>query len=329
MKALILNRPGPPETLEITNVSIPEPLEGEVRVKIHAVGLNPADYKFMQHGIRTWSYPFIPGLDAAGTIDALGKNVMGWNIGDSVYYHGNFSKCGVFAQYAITTAHTISPLPENLSFIEAAALPCAGFTAYQALNQKLNLQAGQTILIHAGAGGVGGFALQLAKIKELEIITTASPVNFEWVRKLGASFVIDYNSEDVVVKVKEITRQRGVDAIIDTVSSDNATKGFEMLAFGGGIACVNGLPDFSQMQSFGKALSVHDIALGGAHISGDYKAQEMLAKIGKDFGDIVSKHKIDPMVSEIIEFEEIPHALTRLSLRKVKGKIVAKVNLMS
>ena len=325
MKALVLDKPGLPETLHISEMSKPRPNNGEVRVKVQAVGLNPADYKFIQRGFRTWNYPFIPGLDVAGIIDAIGVDVLDWKIGDAVYYHGDFSKSGGFAEWAITTAHTIAPLPQNLSFTEAAALPCAGFTAYQVLYRKLHIQSGQTILIHGGAGGVGGFAVQLAALESLQVISTSSPRNFNWVRQRGATTVLDYSQEDIPSRVREITNGRGVDSIVDTVGSASATVGLNMLAFGGAIACVAGLPNFNHMQSFGKAISVHDVALGGAHLSGDVKAQKELAQIGKDFGKLVSSHKIDPMLQEVISLEEIPEALIRLSQRHVRGKIVARI----
>lgn len=326
MKALILDRPGSPETLRLAQVPEPEPGEGEVRVKVKAVGLNPADYQFMGRGFPSWNYPFIPGLDVAGTIDAIGANVTGWEIGDRIYYHGDFSKPGGFAQWTITTAHTIASLPDNLSFTAAAALPCAGFTAYQVLYRKLHIQPDQTILIHGGAGGVGGFAVQLAALAGLKVISTCSARNREWVRQLGASEVIDYNSEDVSARVREITQGRGVDAIIDTVSSAHATAGLDLLAFGGGIACVAGLPDFSQMQSFGKAISVHDIALGMAYLLGDIKAQAELAEIGQELAKLVTHHQINPILQEVISLEEIPQALVRLSGRHVRGKIVAQID---
>lgn len=325
MKALVLDKPGSPETLKIAQMPKPEPGEDEVLIKVHAVGLNPADYQFAKRGFRTWKYPFILGLDVAGTVEALGANVTDWNIGDAVYYHGDLSKPGAYAEWAVVAAHTIALLPPTLSFTEAAALPCAGFTAYQVLHQKLHVQADQTILIHGGAGGVGGFAVQLAVLAGLQIISTCSSSNFEWVRKLGAKEVLDYNTEDIASSVRELTKGRGVDAIVDTVSSASATTGLELLAFGGGIACVAGLPDFTHMKSFGKAVSVHDVALGGAYLSGDVKAQRDLAAIGRKFGTLVSKHQVNPMLQEVISLEEVPLGLMKLQERHVRGKIVAQI----
>jgi NADPH:quinone reductase-like Zn-dependent oxidoreductase len=325
MKAIALDRPGPPSTFYLSEMPTPEPVSGEVRVKVYAAGLNPADYKFAMRGMLSWTYPHILGLDVAGVIDAVGDDVTHWKIGDAVYYHGNLSKPGGFAEYTIASAHAIAPLPESLSFVKAAALPCSGFTAYQILYRKLNLRSGQTILIQGGAGGVGGFAIQLAAISNLRILTTCSSHNAEWVRKLGATEIIDYTSEDIATKVMQLTHQRGVDAILDTVGSNSATIGLGILAYGGGIACVAGLPDLSQMKSFGKALSVHDIALGGAYLEGDFQTQEELAQIGREFGALVNQYQIDPMVQDVICLEDIPKGLERLSHRHVRGKIVAQI----
>ena len=325
MKALVIDKPGPPETLRLAEMPQPEPGEGEVRVKVYAAGLNPADYKFMQRGFRTWNYPFIPGLDVAGIIDAIGPGVKDWQVGDAVYYHGNLSKPGGFAEEAITTARTLAPLPKNLSFVEAAALPCAGWTAYQALHRKLHIEQEQTILIQGGAGGVGGFAVQLAALAGVTAIATCSQRNFEWVRKLGAAVAIDYNTEDIGARVREITDGRGVDGIVDTVSSASATAGLDWLAFGGEIVCINGLPDFSKIQSFGRAISVSDLALGGAYFAEDAKAEEELARIGREFGKLAGDSQINPMVAEVISLEEIPEGLAKLSKRHVHGKIVAQV----
>jgi NADPH:quinone reductase-like Zn-dependent oxidoreductase len=325
MKALLLDRPGSPDTLYVSDLPEPHPAAGEVRVRVHAAGLNPADYRFARRGFPRWHYPQILGLDVAGVIDALGADVTQWQVGDAVYYHGDLSKPGGFAEWTIAPAHAIAPLPQDLTFTEAAALPCAGFTAYQCLHHKLHVESGQTILVQAGAGGVGGFAVQLAAAAGLQVIATCSAANVDWVRQLGATDVLDYHAQDIPLEVQRLTNNRGVDAIVDTVSADTATTGLDMLAFGGGIACVAALPDFKHFQSFGKALSVHDIALGGAHLSGDRTAQAQLAQIGRELGKLVSDRTITPMLQEVICLEQIPDGLTRLAQRHVRGKVVAQI----
>jgi NADPH:quinone reductase-like Zn-dependent oxidoreductase len=325
MKALVLDKPGTPETLYPSDVEQPKPGPEEVRVKVHAVGLNPVDYKLAASGFPGWSYPVILGLDVAGVIDAVGPGVEEWQPGDPVYYHGDMTKPGGYGQYAIITTKTLAWLPDGLSYTDAAALPCAGFTAYQAIHRKLQVKPGKWILVQGGAGGVGGFAVQLAKAAGLQVIATCSRHNTNFVKDLGATEIIDYQKEDVEAAVREITGGRGVDYIVDTVSSESATKGLNMLAFHGAIACVAGLPDITTVEPNEKAFSVHEVSLGGAYVTGDEQALEDLARIGMEFGALAAKGVVKPMVEETVALEDIPDALVRLSMRHVRGKIVAKI----
>lgn len=326
MRALVLEQPGNPDTLREADMPQPEPGKGEVRVKVHAVGLNPVDYKLAATGFPSWKYPFILGLDVAGVVDAVGPGVTEWEVGDPVYYHGDLTKPGGYGQYTTVTAHTLSWLPDGLNFEAAAALPCAGFTAYQALHRKLRVQPGKTMLVHGGAGGVGGFAVQLAKAAGVTVFATCSRHNINFVKDLGAYEVIDYKSEGVADRVNVLTNGRGVDYIIDTVGPESATASLDMLAYGGELVCVAGLPDLTNFKQFQKAISIHEVSLGGAYLSGDTIAQEDLARVGREFGALVSKGVIKPMLQEVITLDEIPDALVRLSMRHVRGKIVAKVS---
>jgi NADPH:quinone reductase-like Zn-dependent oxidoreductase len=329
MKALVLDRPGAFENLHLAEVPQPEPGSGEVRVRVIAAGLNPVDYKLLHGGHPDWKYPFILGLDAAGVVEALGPGVRQWAVGDEVFYHGDLRRPGSFAEYAIASAHVLARVPENTSPVESAldmaALPCAGLAAYQAIFRKLHLRAGQTILVQAGAGGVGGFAVQLAAACGATVITTCSPSNADYVRQLGADCALDYHTDDIPARVREITNGRGVDAVIDTLGRQTATAGLEILAFGGQLVCVEALPDFSHWHMFNKALSVHEIALGVAHESGDRAAQEDLGEMGSELAALVAEGRIDPMISEIVTLDAIPDALRRLSERHVRGKIVARI----
>jgi len=326
VNALVLDRPGEPGSLRIAELEIPEPGPGELLVRVHAVGLNPADYKLIRQGHPAWTYPFVPGLDVAGTVAGLGAGISGWKIGDRVYYHGDLSRPGGFADYAVVAAHVVAPIPVGVTFIDAAAVPCAGFTAYQALFRKLHIQPGESLLVHGGAGGVGGFAVQLARDTGAVVLTTASSRNFDYVRGLGADHAIDYNNEDVAARVMEITDGRGVDAVVDTVGRSSATNSLQMLAFNGAIACVVSLPDLSRIGSFSRGLSIHRIALGGAHLSGDRIAQEDLARMGREMGELIAAGRVDPMVGQIVTLQGIPEALDRLSRGGVRGKIVASIS---
>jgi NADPH:quinone reductase len=322
MQALVLDQPGSVNTLHLAEVALPQPATGEIRVKVAAVGLNPVDYKLAGRGNPAWTYPHILGLDVAGTVDALGPDVQGWSIGDRVYYHGDLSRPGGFAQYAITTGHTSARIPDAVSFTDAAALPCAGLTAYQGLIRRLDVKKGDIVWVQGGAGGVGGYGIQLAVAAGATVITTASPGNREYVEKLGAAHVIDYNSEDVVARIMEITAGRGVDAVQAAVDADTADQGIKVLAFSGAISCIAGLPQLND-KTFAKANSLHRISLGAAHHSNNRQAQEDLARMATEMIAMVAAQKIDPMVEQVISLDQIPAGLAQLESRHVRGKIVA------
>lgn len=325
MKALLLEDKNMWREMKVSETEKPAPGPGEVLVKVKAAGLNPVDYKTATNGNPNWSYPHILGVDAAGVIEEVGEGVTGFQKGDRVFYHGDLTKKGGFAEFAVTTAHTVARIPDELSFEEAAALPCAGMTAYQALIRKMNIQKGETILIHGGAGGVGGFAIQLAKNIGAKVITTCSPENEEYVRELGADNVIFYKTEDVHARVLEITENTGVNAVLDTVSRDNATHSLKSIAFNGRIAFIAGNPDYSAVKPFSQALSFHEIALGAAHFSNNREAQKDLAVMNEELANLVVEGKLSTLISEKVTLEEVPAALIKLSERHVKGKIVAVI----
>jgi NADPH:quinone reductase len=325
MKALLLEDKNMWREMKVSETEKPAPGPGEVLVKVKAAGLNPVDYKTATSGNPNWSYPHILGVDAAGVIEETGDGVSEFQKGDRVFYHGNLTKKGGFAEFAVTTAHTVARIPDELSFEDAAALPCAGMTAYQALIRKMNLQSGETILIHGGAGGVGGFAIQLAKNIGAKVITTCSPENEEHVKELGADYVIFYKTEDVHARILEITENTGVNAVLDTVSRDNATDSLKSITFNGRIAFIAGNPDYSAVKPFSQALSFHEIALGAAHFSNNIEVQKDLAAMNEELANLVVEGKLSTMISEKITLEEVPSGLIKLSERHVKGKIVAVI----
>jgi NADPH2:quinone reductase len=345
MKALVLDQPGTevhrlskdeierrvPDRLHIMEISKPEPAAGEVRVRVHAAGLNPVDYKIARSGHPNWQYPFVLGLDVAGTIDAIGPGVEGCEVGDRVFYHGDLSRPGGYAEYATAVAHVVARIPEEVSFVEAAALPTSGSTAYQSLFRKLHLQAGQSVLVLGGAGGVGGFAVQLAAWAGATVIATTAAYNFDYVKKLGADHVIDdeENLQDNIENVKErvlsLTGGRGVDAIVDTVGGDSITAAMDMIAFNGGFAAVAKLPELLPIQPLAKAMSIHEIFLNGVYRVNDRIGQEDLARMGREMIELVRTRQIDAAVSEVISLEAVPDGLRRLKEFHGRGKIVAQL----
>ncbi|MBT2686587.1 zinc-binding dehydrogenase [Bacillus sp. ISL-47] len=326
MKALLLEGKAKVFEMKVGNLEKPTPAEGEVLVKIKSTALNPVDYKTGNGGNPNWTYPHVLGLDSAGVVEELGANVTNIRVGDRVVYHSDLTKRGGFAEYGVTTAHTVSLIPEGVSFEDAAALPCAGYTAYQALFHKMNASKGQTILVHAGAGGVGGFAIQLAKNAGLTVLTTASYNNHKYVKSLGADYAIDYREEDFAEKALEVTNGLGVDLVLDTVGRENADKSLKALAFNGQIAFIAGPPNVNDAISFAHPLSFHQIALGSVHQSGNVNEQRKLSEMGNHMLSLLQEGKLHALVEKVVALEEVPAALAELATRRVKGKIVAKLS---
>lgn len=325
MRALILDSVGTPDTLHIGNIPTPEPGPGQVRVRVHACGLNPSDYQRAAYGVPEWEWPAVLGLDVAGTVDSVGASVTGVSIGDRVVFHGDIRARGGLAEYAVCDARVLVTLPSGVSFTDAAALPAAGMTAYHAVHQRLRVQPSDTVLITGAAGGVGGFAVQLAAMTGARVLATESEQNAARALSLGAHSVIDFRSEDIGARVMELTEGRGVDAALDTVSSDSASENMRLLRFGGRIATVAGRPDLTVVPPFGIGPSVHEIALGAAYTVGDDRDRTNLADLLTELVQLTSAGRLDPMVAGTVPLTEVPAALTELSTRSRSGKLIAEV----
>ncbi|MDG5472638.1 zinc-binding dehydrogenase [Jeotgalibacillus sp. ET6] len=325
MKALLLQDKGQWKDMKVGEIERPSPASDEIVVQVKAAGLNPVDYKTGENGSPSWSYPHILGLDVAGIVAEAGSDVSNFAKGDRVVYLSDMAKKGGFAEYAVIKAHTVSKLPDSVSFEDAAALPVAAYTAYQALFFKLHAQKDKTILIHAGAGGVGGFAIQLAKYAGLTVITTASQKKHSYVKDLGADYAIDYKTEDFVEKTKELTNGLGVDYVLDTVGRENATKSLDTLAYNGQIAFIAGQPEMNESISFAHPVSFHHVALGSVYQSGNTAEEKTLKQIGDHLVELLSEGKISSLVEKVISLEEVPEGLKELESRSFTGKLVAKI----
>lgn len=222
--------------VRIQSVAKPVPGAGEVRIRVRAASVNPIDWKRAANfRPQTANSKMIPGVDAAGTVDAVGAGVSEWKTGDAVL--ALLDAPGAYAQYAIASADAMVRKPEKLSFEEAAGIPTVAYTAWSALIDTAKIRAGQRVLIHGGAGGVGSAAVQLAKARGAYVIATASSRNHEFLRTLGADETIDYRSqrfEDVV---------KGVDIALNTVDADTATRSVSVTKPGGIVVSVAGSAD--------------------------------------------------------------------------------------
>jgi len=322
MRAWTVVAPNSEANLVLQTLPIPAPGPGQVQVEVKAVGLNPVDYKLAQSGYPTWHYPHVLGLDVAGVVTALGAGVSGFAPGDRVAYHGDLTKPGGFADVAIADVRALARMPSTVSFEAAAALPCAAMTAYHALTRRIQALTTQTVFVQGGAGGVGGFAVQLAALLGYTVYASASLVNHDWVKSLGASVVIDYHHQDVTAAMLALTDGVGVDAVIDTVSKETAVKAFDFLAFGGHLVSLLGQvnppgPDLVH------AFSVSEVTLGGAYIANHAPSIESLGVMLSELLLLVAAGKLKPNVAETLTIADIPAGLAQLQTRHVRGKLVA------
>ena len=225
MKAIVMTAVGDAEVLKLKELAEPEiTLATQIKIKVQAAGVNPVDTKVRRHGLLfDKALPAILGCDGAGVVVEAGADVQKFKVGDKVWFcHGGLGRePGSYADYTVIDERWLSLSPQTFSFIEAAAAPLVLITAWGALFDRGGLQAGQTVLIHAGAGGVGHVAIQLAKLKGARVITTvSSEQKADFVKSLGADEVINYKDTDFVAAVNELTLGKGADLVFDTVGAE-------------------------------------------------------------------------------------------------------------
>lgn len=310
MKAAIIKEYGDVTQLEVTDIDKPILKEDEVLVKNFASSINPIDYKARQGLLQSmfkWQFPVVLGWDLAGKIVALGDKVQGFKIGDEVFARPDIDPIGTngsYAEYTAVKEDKLALKPENISFEEAAAVPLAGLTALQMLRQ-LNLEAGQKILIQGGAGGVGIFAIQLAKIFGAFVATTASENNTEFVKSLGADLVIDYHENTITEVLSDY------DAVLDTVN--DIEGGISILKTGGSFVTISGALIEEQ-----KEMSDKHIMTGWLQPNG-----EDLSFLGKQIRNNNLKIVIDSTYP--LTTEGIQSAQKRSETHHARGKVIVKI----
>lgn len=312
----------------LNDIPVPAPGDHDVLIKVDYCGLNPVDAKIRQWkgAIAGQGAYWVAGLDVSGTIVQRGSQVTQWKTGDRVLCHGNmFRQHGGFAEYTVQAADVLIPHP-NVAAEIAAASPCAGWTALRALTDKLQVTANDSILVLGGSGGVGSFALQLAKYFGLHpIITTCSVENKDYVTGLGADYVIDYKSEDVVKRVAEITNKEGVTTGLDTVGGENDILLANTLAYEGRmVELVRTLRPEVYNQAFMQGLSFHQLSLGSGHRNGPAGKGRML-DAGKRFSALLEQGIFTIPRLEKISLEQLPDTLQKMLEQHTVGKIVVKM----
>ncbi len=306
MKAVVVHEYGGPEVLKYEDAPRPEPKESEVLVRVIAAGVNPVDAL-----IRSGKYakffgttlPLIPGCDIAGIVEKAGAKISKLKIGDPIYAYVMWG--GGYAEYALANEGEATTKPKSLNFVEAAAVPLAALTAWQALVDTAQLSAGQTVLIHGGSGGVGSFAIQIAKARGAKVIATASTPNQDLLKQLGADVAIDY------AKTKFEDVAKDVDVVLDSVGKDTLVRSYGVIKKGGFIATLVAEPDQAELDKHG---------IRGAPISVKPNANE-LAEIAK----LIEEKKIKPIVSLVLPLTEAVKAQEQAATHHTRGKIVLKV----
>lgn len=308
MKAIRIHQFGGPEVLHYEDVPCPAPAADEVLIRVHAAGVNPVDWKIREgrlQGRINHHLPLTPGWDVAGVIEKTGTGVTQFKAGDAVYARPDIARDGAYADYIVVHASEVALKPESLDFIHAAAVPLSALTAWQSLFEAGNLQPGQKILIHAGAGGVGHYALQLAHWKGARVITTTSARNADFVRAHGADEVIDYTTtrfEDVV---------RDVDMVFDTVGGEVQQRSWQTLKKGGILVSILALtvPEGSAQRGW-----------RSAYVFVQPSAQQLAL-----IADLVDAGTVRPHVDSVMALRDATKAHSLIQGGHARGKIVLQV----
>ena len=330
MKAIVL----PSYASSLVVGEVPEPVVGprDVLVDVHAAGLNQLDEK-LRAGEFTQIVPLrLPaalGHDVAGIVVAVGPDVRAFAPGDRVYGRVRDGRIGTFAQRVAADEDDLAPIPATLSMQEAASLPLVALTAWQALVVRAGVQPGQKVLIHAGAGGVGSIAIQLAKHLGATVATTASAANAGFVASLGADVVIDYRADDFEQQLS------GYDVVLDSVGGENLMASLRILRPGGVAVGIAGPPD----PAFARRLGLNPVLRAGiAALSSSVRRTARRLGVEYSFlwmsasgeqlrqiSALVESGAIRPIVDRVIPFEEIPEAVARLGKGGGRGKTVAAI----
>jgi NADPH:quinone reductase-like Zn-dependent oxidoreductase len=319
MKAIIHTKYGPPEVLQLKEVEKPVPKENEVLVKVFAASVNPADWHMIRGEPKFARLTFglskpkniIPGIDIAGKVEAVGKNVKEFRPGDEVF--GDCGWGGAFAEFVCVPENRLVPKPANISFEEAATIFVAGITALQGLRDKGKVQTGQKVLINGASGGVGTFAVQLAKYFSAEVTGVCSTRNLDLVSSIGADKVIDYTKEDFTSTAEKY------DLIIDNVANRSVTDLKQALS-PNGLCIIIGFSSLSRMfqhMLLGSLVSmIGNKKIGGLGTAKPNKKDLVFLK------ELLEADKIKPVIDRRYSLSEVPDAIRYVEEGHARGKVV-------
>lgn len=308
MKAVYIERYGGRETLQFGELPMPELGPNDVLIRERAAAVNPVDWKIREGYLqkrRQYTFPLILGWDVAGVIEAIGEHVHHFRVGDEVFARPDINRNGTYAQYVAVDESLVAKKPKNITFEEAASIPLAGLTAWQSLREIAQVSPGQKVLVHGGAGGVGIYAIQLAKIFGAYVATTCRADNAEFVRSYGADEVIDYRTQ----AFDELLS--GYDVVFDTLGGEVQQRSFRVLKKGGILVSIVSPPDENLASRYGVRGAYFFLEPDG----------EKLAQIGK----LVEEGKLRPVVGAVFPLSEVAKAHELSESHHARGKIVLQI----
>ena len=308
MKAVVIHSYGGREVLVSEKVPVPKITDDEVLIRVHAAGVNPVDWKMRAGYLKEMlpnKFPLILGWDVSGTVAKAGSNVTRLNVGDEVYALADISRNGAYAEFIAVKADVVALKPGSLDHVTAASVPLAALTAWQSIFDAADLSERQKILIHAAAGGVGSFAVQLASWKGAHVLGTASARNREFLLGLGAKEVIDYTTtpfEDMAVDV---------DVVLDAMGGDIQERSWKTLVSGGILVSILGPPDENKAAEF---------SVRGVGVFVQPHAEQLTVIAG-----LIDNGQVNPVVTEVLPMADVAKAHEMSETEHVRGKIVLEV----
>ena len=332
MKAAFIRRYGGNHVVELGELPAPQAGPGELLVAVHAASVNPVDFKIRDGLLKMivpFGFPLILGNDLSGVVQAVGAGVTRFRPGDAVFARLDKQRIGAFAEFAVVAEADAAAKPASLTHIEAAAVPLAGLTAWQALFEIGGLKAGQKVLIHGGSGGVGSFAIQFARHAGATVATTVGARNAEMARRLGADIVIDYKAQ----RFEDVVSDQ--DLVFDTQAGDIQHRSFAVLRRGGVLVSIAGKPDGRLVREFGlnpllgvllDFLSRKTLRLAKRHgVRYEYlfmhPSGEQLERIGR----LLTEGGVRTIIDKVFPLEQVRDALAYSEAGHATGKVVVEV----
>ena len=306
MKAIVIHEYGGPEVLKYEDIPQPEPKDDQLLIRIIAAGVNPVDGMIrsgMFNGNR--AFPIILGGDVAGVVEKIGSRITKFKVGDPVFAYVSLDNSGGYAQYALVREREAAPKPKALTYVEAAAVPIVAITAWQALVDTAKLSAGQTVLIHGGSGGVGSFAIQIAKARGAKVVATASTANQDFLKQLGADVAVDYTKQ----KFEDVAKD--VDVVLDSIGRDTLARSYGVVKKGGIVVSLVARPKESELEKHG---------IRGSGLNAEPNSEE-LAEISK----LIDDRKMKVIVSRTFPLSDAMKAQEKVATGHTRGKIVLKI----